>query len=157
MQTSTTYLVFKVRCCSDAHVLISTTIHKTDAAHAYEFVFGGGSNHWLFLRKGSWIDGQEFEKSAEFPGLVNCDELRTFWLSWEGGLLQAGGGGIPLSHTLLVWQDPNPLDVQYLALSTGMDNTGEWVIRQDQGQLRRRILGLQRNLYIWVEFFTVAI
>ena len=137
MKTTKKNFVFKVRCCNDAHVLMTTTMHHNDTEHAYELVFGGDNNNKVYIRKGSgWNGGVPgYERSGQFPGLMNCDELRTFWASWEGGLVQAGSGAVPLSHTLLTWQDPEPLDVQYLAVSTGWGSTGEWDIAHDQSKL----------------------
>ena len=133
MKTTKTNFVFKVRCCNDAHVLMATTMHRNDTDHAYEVVFGGGQNQRAFVRKGSsWTGAPGYEEWTDFPGLVDCDELRTFWTSWGDGLLQAGSGAVPLSHTLLTWQDPEPLDVEYLAVSTGWGSTGEWDITHDQ-------------------------
>ena len=134
MQTSKTTLVLDVRCCNDAHVLMSSQLHQNDSSHAYEVVFGGHSNSWLILRRGS-VGQSSYEDTAVIEGLVSCDELRTFWVSWENGNVQAGSGGIPFSHTYLGWQDPNPLNVEYLAFSTGWGSEGDFQIRHDGGEM----------------------
>jgi len=44
-----------------------------------------------------------------------------------------GQGGIYAVNRLLVWKDPAPRNVRYLAITTGFGNTGRWWLRDDRG------------------------
>ena len=53
MDVMKNFLLFRVRACNDAHLLISKEIGETDEMSAYEVVIGGASNTVLYIRKGS--------------------------------------------------------------------------------------------------------
>ena len=60
------------------------------------------------------------------PDVVDCREMRPFWISWEAGLIRAGTGNLRDENILLEWRDPEPIGVGLVAISTGFGNTGEW-------------------------------
>ena len=61
------------------------------------------------------------------PGILNCNELKEFWVSWLNGRLSTGYGGIPLIREIIAFEDTTPTAVNYMAISTGFNSIGEWI------------------------------
>ncbi len=66
------------------------------------------------------------------PDILSCDELRTFWVSWESGRIAVGTGALVGLLEFMAWQDPEPDAVAYLSLS-GWSDPALWDIVQFQG------------------------
>ena len=49
---------------------------------SYEIIFGSGDN-----TKVSILKNVATVAEADFPGVLDCDELRRFWINWQDGVL----------------------------------------------------------------------
>ena len=68
MDVKKDFVTFRVRTCSDAHLLLSRAIGETGENSAYEVVFGASSNTALYVRRGSLT----YPKAGlAIPGLVS--------------------------------------------------------------------------------------
>ena len=70
---------------------------------------------------------QQYEVYIESTDIINCDEMRPFWVSWDGGIIKVGHGDLIDRNTFLEWPDPEPRDVTYV------DTTGEWEVTMLRG------------------------
>ena len=71
--------------------------------------------------------------SADTPSLLDCDEMRQFWVQWGDGVITMGDGFQVGFSPLMSWEDENPHDVNYVTLSTGWSASGEWRINENEG------------------------
>ncbi len=61
-----------------------------------------------------------------FKGIVDCDIMRPFWLSWNDGLIVAGSGSEVGESILMSWTNPNPWPIVAASFG-GYDNVpGRW-------------------------------
>ncbi|CAH1780145.1 unnamed protein product, partial [Owenia fusiformis] len=63
------------------------------------------------------------------PNVLSCTERRTFWLSWENGLVQLGSGLVKGSSSMLIqWQDTDAMfRPRHMAVSTEQGTKGHWM------------------------------
>ena len=57
---------------------------------------------------------------------LSCNEYRPFWISWGGGVIRCGTGLTVGENTYMIYDDPNPTEVNKVAISTGFGATGNW-------------------------------
>jgi len=67
------------------------------------------------------------------PGILNCNEMLPFWLSWNFGYIKVGRGRIVDEQAFMTWQDPDPMSVSLLSITTGWDSTGIWHFANFEG------------------------
>lgn len=68
--------------------------------------------------------------------LLDCYEFRHFWIRWYGGHIEVGSGEIVGMDLFMSWRDETPIEnIRHVSLSTGYDNSGEYEISQNQGEL----------------------
>ena len=70
---------------------------------------------------------------VETPSIVDCDEVRQFWVRWDNGAITMGDGFEVGYSAVMSWEDPDPHEVNYVTLSTGWGAVGEWRIVEDEG------------------------
>jgi hypothetical protein len=68
----------------------------------------------------------EYGLQVATPDILNCNESRSFWVSWSLGDIKVGRGDIVDDQTIMRWVDPQPLAVGIVALSTGLSFEGVW-------------------------------
>ena len=78
---------------------------------------------------------QQYEVYIESTDIISCDEMRPFWVSWDGGIIKVGHGDLIDRNTFLEWPDPEPRGVTYAAYSTYVDTSGEWEVTMLRGRL----------------------
>ena len=115
-------MVFKVRACNDAHVQLSEYI-DLNAQLTYVVVIGGGYNTRSFIRR---YKGGPNEALVDTPRILDCDKLRTFWVSWSDGVIEAGQGPLVGDQKFIGWTDPEPREVKAVNVATGWGAAAEW-------------------------------
>lgn len=61
------------------------------------------------------------------PEILDCDEMRTFWVRWHAHTIALGRGGDGYGDVVVQWEDPNPKDrVIQVHVDTGDDKEGLW-------------------------------
>ena len=70
----------------------------------------------------------DVEHVMDTPNILDCNELRSFWISWNSGFVQVGQGMVVGRGVLLGWQDEEdiPRPINWISVSTGFGSTGEW-------------------------------
>ena len=69
---------------------------------------------------------QDTKASAPTPDILHCDNPRPFWISWGSGYVEVGKGSVYGGDRILEWQDPEPMAVAYVSVTTGFEATGSW-------------------------------
>ena len=122
-------MVFNVKACNDAHVALSSQLGIT-YLHTYEIVLGAYGNSMSLIRNATqgnpWV-------ALDTPGIVNCTEMRKFWVGWGSGLIRVGRGGEVGMDQIMHWQDPNPYAVHGLGISSGWGAIATWQFSYIQG------------------------
>ena len=91
------YFVFSVQACNDAHVALSEIPGLHDY-NTYELVFGGWANTGSAIREARQRDQRHFVRT---PGILSCDEKRTFWVGWKDGLIEVNLLALSISGNIL--------------------------------------------------------
>lgn len=117
-----TSLSFRVKACHDAHVALASTLADT-RQHAYEIVLGASGNQYTIIRNMT-LDFPVM--TVHTPGILDCTEMRKFWISWEGGLVRVGYGLRAGLQTIMEWQDTDPYAIHAYGISTGFGASGVW-------------------------------
>ncbi|KAI0229902.1 hypothetical protein LSAT2_019688, partial [Lamellibrachia satsuma] len=109
-----------------------------------------------------WRDA-ELLQTANAPNLLDPQELREFWMSWESGRIQFGHGRFRGQRIIIDFVDEKPRDVNAIALSGS--KKAEWKLLLDQADEltyeTSSILDLDQQLWMTVrhavsEQFTVT-
>ena len=101
-----------------------------------QVVIGGASNTKSFIRNAtqgtSWVD-------VDTPGILSCDEMRTFWIHWDAGLIRVGRGPSVGRGEFMYWFNAFIFPVHALSVSTGWTAIGLWEFSDIAGTLSRRV------------------
>lgn len=126
-------VVLRVMACKDAHIALMTTSRVADQPldPYYEIVLGGYNNQKSDIRKPG---NGGLMAQVETPDILNEFEYRTFWISWKDGVVKFGQGSIVGELELLRYEDPAPLDVSLVSLSTWERCPGMWKLKQVKGK-----------------------
>ena len=65
--------------------------------------------------------------------MVSCNTSRTFWISWESGLMKLGRGAKVGYDEVLSYSHDNPYGVNSASFSAGWGSSGIWTISQPKG------------------------
>lgn len=126
------FFEFSVESCSvGAKVALYGPTHES---YGYMVVFGGINNDEIYI-----IDGatQNAVAHTVYLDTVSCDRASSYWIGWEGGVIQVGRGLYP-HNALLEWEDHEHQLVTSLALTNWADNGKsdspvKWVFRKASG------------------------
>ncbi|CAD5116870.1 DgyrCDS5711 [Dimorphilus gyrociliatus] len=152
--------VFKVKACSEAHIYL---FEYFPGGPLYEVHLGLGvqDNTWSFLdvykREGSAITEQT-KKDVNSPGIIDCSDYRTFWISWRHEEFAVGQGPIRNEQLLMTTTLPRyPKDYRFevveAVLTTMYGNTGLWQVQEGMAHSLRLFTPSSpfnmRYNYIW--------
>ena len=124
-----TSMVFQVRACAHTNLLIGTKLRDYNSDN-YEFKIGASSNTKVTLHR----NRQEVH-SEDAEGLLHCEHLHWFWVSWLDGEIRFGTGEKVQENQILYYHDQSPLDIftASLSMSDNEQTPAEWQIADDQG------------------------
>ena len=108
-----------VKTCNDAHFGL---MERLGDDLAYEVVIGGDENTRTAIRRNRQTD----EATVETPGILDCDVMKPFWVTWLDGYIEVGNGAVYGDDVIVSWQDPEPLTVSHAAISTWQTAEGYW-------------------------------
>ncbi|XP_013106607.2 uncharacterized protein LOC106086465 [Stomoxys calcitrans] len=114
---------FNVCCTNDCHISLST--HMDWVTPIYEIAIGGWSNSKSIIR----LIGKEPNVVAAItPNIVNPNEMRGFWVSWDNNVIQVGRTGE--SVPFMSYKDVNLFDIKYVGICTAFGSTGTWLLKE---------------------------
>ena len=128
---------FSVRASNDAHVAffdhdINDAAWTGNGHEQYEIVISGWGNTQSVIRQSA--QGTT-EATADTTGFLSATEDRNFWASALNGLVRVGTGPVVGHNLIMEWQDPEPINPEYAAVSTGWGAEGKWHICVVEGDV----------------------
>ena len=118
-----TAVTFSVKGKNDAHIgLVKGNKEKKDM---YEIVIGGWGNQQSVIRNQHQGPNKVVLKT---PEIISAHEWRSFWLTFSGGTIRLGSGNqVAKAGTVLMeWTDPNPMNVDHVAVGSGFQAGASW-------------------------------
>ena len=118
------YLLLRVRACTDAMVYL------LDTDHVYGIMIGGEDNtqSWIFH------DGSEHEVREDTPGVLSCDSYRAFWIHWgQQKDIKVGRGTQLFDWQIMSFQSDDDLNV-YSVLPMSINTLQEWQFSKEVGE-----------------------
>jgi hypothetical protein len=116
-------IVFRVRACSDAHILLAQYFMVTDY-DVYEIIIGTNANRQSVIREGLGGTVLVEQNTAD---ILHCNYSRWFWIDWSRGISVGSGYEIGDSQFLNLDGVPNENFVaKYIAVATGQNVEGDW-------------------------------
>lgn len=65
--------------------------------------------------------------SVVTPGILNCTQSRSFWISWLNGAVSVGQGCVINQNVIINYTDPNPIQIGYMGLAGWLiSQPGTW-------------------------------
>jgi len=130
------YVEFKVRSCSDGHILLGTSL--SDETNGYEIVLGGYGNTVSDVRRGSH---GPILRQANTPDIMNCDEFMPFWVRWGFSSpiwgnynLEVGSGRLD-DHVFMKVDDPEQPLIKAFSVTSWLTSPAEYQFLQSSGKL----------------------
>ncbi|XP_071945527.1 uncharacterized protein [Antedon mediterranea] len=111
-----TRIEFSVIAYNDAHVVLTSSPRAME--NMYTIAIGGWSNAKSVIRRCRHCNDEAIHNAS---GLVSPYEFTKFWISFENGLISVGRVG---EDSFMEWQDPHPLQVNYIGFTTGYGSGG---------------------------------
>ena len=68
------------------------------------------------------------------PDVLNCYEVRSFWVSWVDGYVRVGTGYIYRLNTILQLEQKKPHPINAISISTMNGTEAEWEMEADNGK-----------------------
>jgi hypothetical protein len=119
-------IAFTVKASNDAHVGFFNTGpgEWSGIGHEhYEIVISGWNNTQSVIRESS--QGTNYAVT-DTTDILSPSEARPFWASALNGKIQLGTGHTVGDNVVMSWQDPDPIGVSFVSMTTGYGSEGDW-------------------------------
>ncbi|XP_052059521.1 uncharacterized protein 5-like [Mytilus californianus] len=126
-----TSLMYEVKACKDAFVLLSNSDVKNSSKPLYEIQFGNSFNkksRILYRINDSLDVGSRYMQYINSLNILNCNMYLPFWISWAGGKISYGTGLVVDENMLDSWISTNQFAVKGIEVYTSFSETGDWKI-----------------------------
>ena len=123
-------LSFRVRACSDVHLILSSSL-KARTARYYEISIGFDGGTHSSLKFGN----KQMAECITPRSVLDCKNDRHFWVHWDAdsGLVEVGEGPLHGFNGLLSWTNPDPFDIQAISMATKTSVSGRWQLLNNAG------------------------
>lgn len=121
------YITFEIRTCRDAFI---TLVGYNDNP-AFQIVLGGDGDTLVIVY--SLVNGEMTKTLFTYPeGILNCDEFRAFWLSWDNFQLDLGyGNNIFVDRFLSQQENLTSVKFEKIMINSGWGANGTWIIHNE--------------------------
>lgn len=126
-----TSMVYEVKACKDAFVLLSNSDVKNSSKPLYEIQLGNSYNsrsRILYRINDSLDAGSRYMQFISSRNILNCNMYLPFWISWTDGKIAYGTGLVVAENTLDSWISTNQFAVKGIEVYTSFSETGDWNI-----------------------------
>ena len=114
-----TSIQFRVKACDSVYLALSELKGHTESL-TYEIALGvGNASEIRDAVKGK-------AKAKVFHPVLDCSEMKPFWITWLKGVIQVGRGATVGQNKLLIWQPRNPHQINAVSMATGGRGMGAW-------------------------------
>ena len=97
----------------------------------YGIYSGGWDNTKSVLRLSA--SGEEVAE-ADTDDILNCDEMKQFWVAWTDKIIRVGEGSEIGQLEILYYEDSNFHPIFSVGFSTGYMAAGQWVVGDLEGR-----------------------
>ena len=105
-------ITLSVKGANDALILLSEeTVDNITTNHFMEVVLGGWTNTQSKIRVGEWDSADNLVST---PSLLDENEFRNFWMSWDSSLSKVGNGFDIGQQEIMQASYPSTTNVHYL-------------------------------------------
>jgi len=115
-------IVVRIQSCRDGHIAFSEVFNNVQT-RTYEVIIGGNGNQNSFIRD---RDSYNEVQRVDTPGIMDCNNYKTFWVSWENYRIVVGQGALIGQSSFLDWVDPEQRVFLGLTISTWDGSQGWW-------------------------------
>ncbi|CAC5419485.1 unnamed protein product [Mytilus coruscus] len=125
------FLTFEVKACKFVALYASSSDNKDSTKPLYEIAIGAAHGKKTFIRRRNDASLQESSIVTEesfINNVLNCNEYRPFWISWEAGSIMVGSGNVVGDNVIVSWIDSDPFIVKRLGIFTARKQVGEWKV-----------------------------
>ncbi|XP_025408407.1 C3 and PZP-like alpha-2-macroglobulin domain-containing protein 8 [Sipha flava] len=116
-------IVFEIQARKSAHILLSQ--ERKPTSMMYQIVLGDLDNTISWIGRGKHGNGVHLT-SRNTPGILSEEEPRTFWISWEKGVLAFGYGQEIHQYPLLKWNMDKKIKINHIGFATILGTTGQF-------------------------------
>lgn len=128
------FFIFAVKACSNAHLRLAATPEYDVGIHdAFELSVGTLNNSCTELSLVEFRTGSVRQNFTETPGILDCDDYRDFWISWDNQRVRFGEGELYLNEVIYL-DTENDVNIHFIETATGVDIEGWWSISKHQGR-----------------------
>lgn len=107
------FITFMTKTCKDVSIIL-----KGDNI---TMITIGGENDTMYT-----ISQDGVEKfTMTVANTTGCDQYQSFWLRWDGGVVEIGEGTLGNTQGIAMWKDPESTKVTDIGLSSG-DSAAVW-------------------------------
>ncbi|XP_076115738.1 uncharacterized protein LOC143083365 [Mytilus galloprovincialis] len=126
-----TSLVFKIKACRWAHVLLSSSDVRNSSEPLYEIIIGYDNILSFIVYRTNDSLHPESRKYEHFYTryILNCTVYIPFWISWAGGEIKLGTGVVVGEHVLGNLTNTDQFEVRSIGVFTDFYTLGNWTIQ----------------------------
>ena len=114
-----TSIQFRVKACDSVYLALSELTGHTESL-TYEIALGVGNDSEIR----DAVNGKA--KAKVFHPVLDCSEMKPFWITWLKGVIQVGRGATVGQNKLLIWQPRNPHQINAVSMATGGRGVRAW-------------------------------
>ena len=118
---------------SDARIALTPAIDNINSG--YEIILGALDNTVTYIR---YLSENKTVHGVGSENILDSNNLKTMWVRFDNGLIEAGSGSDVGRHTVLTWTDariPHE-EVKAIAFSTGSIHQGRWEVNEYRGTFK---------------------
>ncbi|XP_050540896.1 C3 and PZP-like alpha-2-macroglobulin domain-containing protein 8 [Daktulosphaira vitifoliae] len=116
-------IVFEIQAKKSAHILLSQ--ERKPTTMMYQIVLGDLENSISWIGRGKHGNGVHLI-NRNTPGILSEETPRTFWISWEKGILAFGYGQEIHQYPLLKWNMDKKIKINHIGFATIVGTTGQF-------------------------------
>lgn len=124
------YQVINVQACRGAKLLLAADVQIKE--RAYEVIFDNNGNELVVKEP---IAGGVVIERANTGKLLDCNSIKTFWVSWLDGYIKVGEGDKFNRNIKIATKQIKPHPVAALGFSTDNGTTGQWYLYGERGDI----------------------